>query len=105
MIGAMDRAAEFMETLRVLGQVCMTWWVSATLLCASILGLSWSRRQEIRRAGRIATHALFGLVTIFFISICCFGVAMIMAAQRLGTALVGGTADRKQRAFPQMVMR
>lgn len=76
-----------METLRVLGQVCMTWWVSATLLCATILGLSWSRRDDIKRAGRLATHALFGLVTLFFVSICCFGIAMIGASRRLGLAL------------------
>lgn len=84
----MERAAELMETLRVLGQACMTWWVSATLLCATILGISWSRRQDIGRAGRWATHALFGLVTVFFFSICSFGVVMIMGTARLGAALV-----------------
>lgn len=89
---AVERAAELMETLRVLGQASMTWWVSATVLCAAILGLSWSHREEIRRAGRWATHALFGLAMIFFISICAFGVAMMVASVRLGGALMEACA-------------
>ena len=84
-MSGVERAPELMETIRVLGQICMTWWVSATVLCATILGLSWSRREEIKRAGRLATHALFGLVTLFFVSIIGFGIAMIVASQRLAS--------------------
>lgn len=86
--GAVDRAQELTETLRALGQVCMTWWVSGTVLCATILGLSWAHRDEVRRAGRLATHGLFGLVTVFFASICTFGFAMVFLAGQLGEALV-----------------
>lgn len=66
----------------------MTWWVSGTVLCATILGLSWVHRDEVRRAGRLATHGLFGLVAIFLGSICIFGIAMVTQAGRLGDALV-----------------
>jgi hypothetical protein len=84
-----ERTQELMETLRVLSQICITWWVSAAFLGASILGLLWSRRADIKAAGRMATHALFGMATLFFLSGCSFGIAMIVGAQQLGDALAG----------------
>jgi hypothetical protein len=87
--GSVERAQALMENLRVLSQICITWWVSAAVVGASILGLSWSRRADIKAAGRIATHALFGMTTLFFLSGCSFGIAMIAAAQQFGDALAG----------------
>lgn len=77
-----------METLRVFGQVAMTWWVSATVLCATIIGISWARRAEIRHAGMWAINGLFGIAAVFFLSICSFGVAAIWGIWKLGRALI-----------------
>ena len=80
-------SSELFETLRIIIEVSMTWWVSSTLLCATILGFTWTKREEVREAGDIAFHGAFLLVTVFFVSICLFGVALWRAIKELGARL------------------
>jgi len=44
---------------RTVCEVTMLWWVSTILLCLSIVGLIWYRRDSIRR------HPSFKLIAIF----------------------------------------
>ena len=69
--------------MRVLGTACMTWWVSATVLCVTILGASWIKRDELRSAGRLALHVLFGMVSVFFATMVVFGVQAVVLFNRL----------------------
>jgi hypothetical protein len=82
-----DNVAEIDETLRTLMQISMTWWVSATVLCASILGASWVRRRDIRKAGPLTTRWLFGSVTMFFLTIVAYGVTSAVSVADLGNQL------------------
>ncbi len=79
----MDRVGELAESLRALGSACMTWWVSATVLCVTILGAAWIYRQKIRKAGRLPLHALFLMVAIFFATMVLFGVQAVLMLRRL----------------------
>lgn len=73
----------------MLGEVSMTWWVSATVLCATIVGVTWTKRDEIIKAGRGAVVLLFSLGLVFFISICGYGVTAIRGAVLIRDALLG----------------
>lgn len=81
------RASEILETMRTLGTICMTWWVSATVLCATILGLAWAKRADLRQARPAAMHGLFAIGFIFFASIVLFGIVIIEISTSFGRKL------------------
>ncbi|QXT62823.1 hypothetical protein [Tessaracoccus palaemonis] len=82
-----DNVTELGETLRVLIQVAMSWWVSTTVLCASILGALWVKRKDVKNAGKRAVRWLFGVVAVFFGSIIAFGFVAASTAGGLGKQL------------------
>lgn len=70
----MSREEMAYEVLSTIASTGMTWWVSATVLCATILGATWSKRDELKKVEGWWFHSLFALVALFFVSICVFGV-------------------------------
>jgi hypothetical protein len=57
--------------VNTIAHVCMTWWVSSVVFCASILAGVWLKRTELVESGMI--HLLGAVLTIFFASIVIFG--------------------------------
>jgi hypothetical protein len=82
--GRADHLFDLLELIATLG---MTWWVSATVLCASIIWGVWTKRGDLRgfRAG--ARHGFFALVLSFLLSVMVFGVVLISITNGLGTEL------------------
>lgn len=75
------------DVLNAASSAGITWWVSATVLCAAILGAVWTKRQELTEMSIPALRTLGGLVTFFLISIIGFGVAMVWYTWELGSEL------------------
>jgi hypothetical protein len=82
-----SRADHLFGLLEMLASIGMTWWVSATVLCAGIVGAVWVRRQELRKMRRSVRHGFFVLVFLFLVSVIVFGVVLITFTQGLGANL------------------
>jgi hypothetical protein len=82
-----DRTTQLFDVLQMIATVGMTWWVSATVLCASIIGGVWVRRRDLRGFGRVPRHGFFILVFVFICSVIAFGLVLICASMGLGSDL------------------
>ena len=68
-----DQKIDFINT--VIG-ICMLWWVSATVFCASILSKIWLSKDEIIKSKSLVFYLGVSLFT-FFSSIVIFGCIVI----------------------------
>lgn len=84
----MTREEMTYDILNTIAGTGMTWWVSATVLCATILGVTWSKREDLKKVEGWWFHSLFALVMLFFLSICVFGVYNTIHARAAGDAYV-----------------
>jgi len=66
---------KLMDQANMLATTGMTWWVSSVVLCGSILGAVWLKRNELIRSDHFKNLGI-GLI-LFFLSIVIYGVWMI----------------------------
>lgn len=81
------RADQIFDTLQLMATVGMTWWVSSTILCATILGGVWAKRKDLRGFRPWTQHGFFTLIAVFVLTIVGFGVLMIVAISNTGAEL------------------
>ena len=63
-----------LETLRATNEVSMSWWVSSTLLSATILGVVWKNTKAISGIGKPFLGLLTWGLSFFFVSIVLYGL-------------------------------
>ena len=65
----------------MLGNVCMTWWVSSVVFCGSILAAVWLNKQELAASGVIGWLGF--VLFFFFATVVCFGILVIRYLDKL----------------------
>jgi len=63
-----------LETLRATNEVSMSWWVSSTLLSATILGVVWKNTKAISGIDEPFLGLLTWGLNFFFVSIVLYGL-------------------------------
>ncbi|WP_424348131.1 hypothetical protein [Kocuria sp. CH-021] len=82
------RSTELFGFINMLGTAGMTWWVSATVLGATVIGALWIKKTDVKSMSRFKQRALFWLVSALLFTIFAFGLFCIWASREIGSNLV-----------------
>jgi cytochrome bd-type quinol oxidase subunit 2 len=83
-----SRADQLFATLEMIASLGMTWWVSATVLCAGIVGSVWVKRKEVRQISEGVRRKFSYLIFSFFCTVILFGVVLMVVTAGTGVGLV-----------------
>ena len=75
-----------LEMWRTIGNVTMLWWVSAIVLCLSILGAAWTHGHKLKE--RFHLHVAGVAIMVFFTMVFSYGLLVILYIPRLHEDLV-----------------
>ena len=75
----LEHKLTFLDTIAMVG---ISWWVSATVFCASIIAVIYKKRSELRETPRVFHWLQLGLY-LFFFSIVLFGVFLMNMTSKL----------------------
>jgi hypothetical protein len=81
-----------LEMWRTIGDATMLWWVSAVVLCATIIGIALTHADKIKKPRHLHVAAL--VVMVFFTMIFTYGLIVILYIPRLHADIVSLAAGQ-----------
>lgn len=82
------RSTELFGLVNMLGTAGMTWWVSATVLGATVIGVIWTKKDEIHAIEHRRRRLLFQLLSAFYGTILAFGALCVYASWAITRKLI-----------------
>ena len=64
------------EMLKNINDLGIIWWTSTIVLSITIIGFLWHKKEEVRTYKH--KNSLINIISIFFVSVCAFGMLMII---------------------------